>query len=108
MIQDYSEMKNALGEITGMSEDLIHVHVGLAIFVLTALLLHRRMRSPVPLATVALLALANELVDFGAGAGWELGSSLLDFLNSLLWPLVLFLLARRGAPADTNRVVRAS
>lgn len=108
MIEDYSAMKNALGELTGMSEDLIHVHVGLAIFVVTALLLRRRMRSVVPLATVALLALLNELVDFSGGEGWRLGSSILDFLNTLLWPLVLFLLARRGSPPPTDKVEAAS
>ena len=49
MILQYSEMKNALGQVTGMSEDLFHVHVGLAIFVVTALVLRRRMRSSIPL-----------------------------------------------------------
>lgn len=107
MIQDYSEMKDALDEITGMSEDLIHVHVGLAIFVATAFLLRRRIRSSIPLAIVAFLALANELVDFAAGDDWELGASILDFLNTLLWPLVLFLLARRGSPPTTDKVESA-
>src|SRR5687768_1749042 len=95
MILAYSEMKNALGRVTGMSEDLIHVHVGLAIFVVTALVLRRRMRSSKPLAVVATLALLNELLDYG-GPDWELGSSALDFVNTLVWPLVLFLVARRS------------
>ena len=108
MIQAYSEMKIALGDVTGMSEDLVHVHVGLAIFVVTALLLRRRMRSWVPLATVAFLAFANELVDFSAGDGWELGASILDFLNTLLWPFVLFLLARRGSASETDKIDAAA
>jgi hypothetical protein len=79
-----------------MSESLIHVHVGLAIFILTALLSRRRMRSPIPLVVVAVLALANELIDYKNGIGWEPTLSALDFVNTVFWPLLLFLLARRG------------
>ncbi len=103
MILSYSGMKNALGQVTGMSEDLIHVHVGLAIFVITALVLRRRMRSSIPLSVVALLAFVNELLDYGTPE-WELGSSVLDFVNTLVWPLVLFLLARRGPVPESSRV----
>lgn len=100
MIQDYLAWKAALGERTGMSESLIHVHAGLAIFVVTALLLKRRMRSWIPLAVVVTLALINELVDYKNGARWDLASSSLDFFNTILWPTVLFLLARRAARAS--------
>lgn len=103
MILSYSNMKNALGEVTGMSEDLIHVHVGLAIFVLTALVLRHRMRSPIPLTVVAVLALLNEALDYGA-PGWKPGPSALDVVNTLVWPLILFLLARRGPARESNKV----
>ena len=99
MITGYLDLKAALGETTGMSENLIHVHVGLAIFVLTALLLRRRMRSPLPITVVVVLALLNEIVDYTAGILWQPETSALDFLNTVLWPLVLFLLARRSRPA---------
>ena len=99
MIDAYLDWKAALGEQTGMSENLIHVHVGLAIFVLTALLLRHRMRSWVPLGVVVGLALLNELVDYSESANWDLGSSSVDFFNTILWPTVLFLLARRAGPA---------
>ena len=96
MVLRYSQLKEQLGTVTGMSEDLIHVHIGLAIFVLTALLLRKRMRSPIPLIAVAVFELANEAVDYHAGAGWRPLGSALDVVNTLFWPFVLFLLARRG------------
>lgn len=102
MLASYSAFKNDLGVMTGMTEDLIHVHVGLAIFVVTALLLRRRMRSPIPLAVVAFLALANEIADYYS-PGWVLAPSVLDFVNTVFWPLVLFLLARRGRGQETVR-----
>lgn len=96
MLLRYSELKDQLGDLTGMSEDLVHVHVGLAIFVLTALLLRKRMRSPIPLIAVAVFEFANEAVDYYVRDGWTPMASALDVVNTLFWPVVLFLLARRG------------
>ena len=86
-----------LGDTLGVTDDLIHVHVGLAIFVLTALLLRRRMRSPWPLAVVAVFALLNEAVDYAVPPASDF--SAIDVANTLFWPAVLFLLARRGRMA---------
>jgi hypothetical protein len=97
MIDDYVRWKADLGERIGMSEDLLHVHAGLAIFLLTALLLRKRMRSWIPIGFVVALALGNELIDYGRGKGWDITSSSIDFLNTIFWPTLLFLLARRSA-----------
>ena len=96
IIDDYLTWKAALSNQYGLSESLLHVHAGLAIFVLTALLFRQRMRSWIPLAVVFALEFANETIDFCYSARWDLGSSALDVVNTVLWPLVLFLLARRS------------
>lgn len=98
----YSSAKIALGDMVGVSDDLLHVHLGLAIFVLAALLTRRRMRSWVPLAVVAMVAIANEIVDYLGPDRWSDGLSALDLANTLIWPLVLFLLARRGKAGSTK------
>lgn len=41
-----------------------HVHIGLAIFVIVALLTRRRMRSGLPLCIVTAVPLANETIDY--------------------------------------------
>ena len=56
IISQYSALKSWLSESTGAQEGLLHVHFGLLIFVVTALLLKRRMRSPWPVAAVAFFA----------------------------------------------------
>ena len=94
--------KRALGESLGMSDDLLNLHLGLAIFVVTALLLHRRMRSVWPLAAVAASALANEIVDYAEPEPWSATTSALDVVNTMFWPAVLFLLARRGRGVGTK------
>ncbi|TCJ39580.1 hypothetical protein [Parafrankia sp. BMG5.11] len=92
----YSSAKSGLGQVLGLSDDLLHVHLGLAIFVAAALLTRRRMRSWIPLAIVTILAVANEVIDYYGPDPWNDGLSALDLANTMVWPLVLFLLARRG------------
>ncbi|PWG02327.1 hypothetical protein [Sphingosinicella humi] len=96
IIARYAALKNWLGDYTGASEGLLHVHFGLIIFVVTALLLKRRMRSPWPLVAVAFFGIANEVVDYIGPEPWPLWGSIADVLNTLVWPFMLFLMARRG------------
>ena len=51
------------------------------------------------LTVVVTLALLNEFIDYWAGLRWDLASSAIDLLNTILWPSVLFLLARRPGRA---------
>ena len=90
----YAALKEGLSDATGATEDLLHVHFGLLIFVAAALLLRRRMHSNWPVGLVWAFALANEAVDYFA-AGYRLDTSVLDVLNTVLWPTILHLLARR-------------
>lgn len=91
----YATWKKAVAEFTGAPEDLLHVHIGLLIFVVAALILRRKIRSPIPLAIVIVFAAGNEVLDWinaTPAARWE---PLFDFLNTVFWPTILFLLARR-------------
>ena len=90
------QAKRALEQSLGMTDDLLHVHVGLALFVLAALVTRRRMRSRWPIAIVAVFAVANEVIDYFASGTWSPWLPAVDILNTMLWPIVLFLLARRG------------
>lgn len=100
--EGYSPTKQALGQTLGLSDDLLHRHVGSAIFVITALLLGRRMRSPWPLAAVAAFELADEIVGYADPESWSATRSALDVPNTIFWPAVLFLLARRGRGIGTK------
>jgi uncharacterized membrane protein YpjA len=96
LFTSYSAAKRSLAEALGVTDDLLHVHVGMALFALTALLTRRRMRSWWPLGIVAAFAIGNEVIDYFANVEWSDQLSALDVANTLVWPLVLFLLARRG------------
>jgi hypothetical protein len=93
--ESYAAAKRALEANLGMGDDLMHVHLGLAIFVLSALILRKPMRSAWPIGLVVALALINEVVDYFVTPNWSPGLSLLDIVNSVFWPTLLFLIARR-------------
>ena len=95
MIRDYLAWKATLSGDMGISEALLHVHAGLAIFVAAAVILKRKGRSWIPLAVVVALALGNELIDYGYSARWEIQSSIKDVINTILWPAILSIIARR-------------
>lgn len=91
----YAALKNGLAKVTGAQEDLLHVHAGLLIFVVAALILRRKMRSPGPLIVVVVFAAANELLDWFAGEPALPLERYVDFANTVFWPAILFVLARR-------------
>lgn len=95
IVATYGGAKAWLVVSTGATEDLLHVHAGLLIFVLAALVLRRKMRSPIPLALVAFFAVLNEAFDLLAGGTHQALEPYVDIANTMFWPTVLFLLARR-------------
>lgn len=91
----YSEIKRGIEAWTGASQELLHVHAGLMIFVLASLVLRRQFHSPIPLALVAVFALFNELLDWINGPSAYGFEPYRDIANTVFWPSILFLLARR-------------
>ena len=92
----YSETKSAVGDHFGASEALLHLHAGLLIFFLSSLLFQRRMRSVVPISLVYAFAIGNEIIDvLTPGYVANVVGASVDILNTVVWPTLLFLLARR-------------
>lgn len=91
----YSEAKRGIEAWTGASQELLHVHAGLIIFVLASLVLRRKFRSPIPLALVAVFAVLNELADWIDGPSVDVFEPYWDIANTVFWPCILFLLTRR-------------
>lgn len=94
-VAGYSAAKSVVTTLTGATQDLLHVHAGLLIFVGSALLLRKKMRSPVPILLVVFFAALNEGVDWLSGEPSYALEPFVDFGNTVFWPALLFLLARR-------------
>lgn len=93
------ESKAAVKELIGVSEGLIHVHFGLATFLVLALLLRKYQRGAlIAWFIVAGLQFLNEAMDARDWINWtgtvnwpEVTS---DTFATLFWPTVLLLLWR--------------
>lgn len=111
----YESAKLWLVATTDISKDALHLYFALAIQLAAAQFFRLRLASAGPLAILAVLEFGNEWIDYrhyhAAGvdpwSGWAPDTTR-DVINTLLLPLVLFLLARyrparlTGSPGDDN------
>lgn len=92
-------LKTELSELIGLSKDALHVHLGLLVFLLAMVIFRRSAASFVPWTCVLVLQRVNELLDtfhwYNGALEFNLAGSLKDMVNTMLWPTVLLLLARR-------------
>ncbi len=75
-----------------------HTYAGLAIWLGSAILLQRPLRSPVPLAIVIALEVANECVDRVAHGSWMWRDTLGDAAATWFWPILVTAALQRVKP----------
>lgn len=96
--------KTALSELLHLSKDALHIHIGIALFVVAALVFRRSFASWLPWFVLLGFELLNEAFDSlhsSRGFGLNLAGSLKDIANTMLWPTVIVLALRlRKPPAD--------
>lgn len=84
--------------LVGLPKDALHIYVGLAVFLAAAALTKRPLGSRLPILTVLLVALAGEVWDVidtvNAREQVHWWRNWHDIWNTMLWPTILFLLAR--------------
>jgi hypothetical protein len=94
----FQTLKTSIVRTVGLSQDALHVHVGLMVFILLALSLRKRGFSWLPFAAAVCAALLGELLDMrddlATRGFWRVGASIHDIINTAFWPLLLTLLAR--------------
>jgi len=94
----FQSFKHELGTLAGLSKDALHVYFGLTAFLITAAVVRQGLRSWAPLLVALTIAVAGELLDardnFRTYGQWRVGASVHDIINTMFWPLALWLLAR--------------
>ncbi len=78
-----------IGDGTGASDALLHVHAGMAVLLAARLITGRSLATPVPFLIVCLAELANEVLDRMSHGSWLWWDTGLDVVNTLVWPFVL-------------------
>ena len=97
----WSETKRFVLDTIGLSNDLAHVHFGLAAFLVIFVLLRgHRYGGWIAFGCVAVLQLANEIFDAVDWIRWtgavHWRDAVSDTALTLFWPLVLVLVLRFG------------
>jgi hypothetical protein len=95
---DWHYTKVWLEQASGLNMDALHVHAGIALQILFALILRRPLSSPWPWLGVAAAEAANEYYDL-AYEVWpdraiQVAEGVRDLWNTLLIPTLLLLLSR--------------
>ncbi|VTX95111.1 Uncharacterised protein [Acinetobacter ursingii] len=84
--------------IVNLTRDALHIYAGLLIFFCVAFLDKRQLKSIWALFAVVLIAISAELLgardDLINYGYWRFDASLHDILNTIFWPLVLWLIAK--------------
>ena len=94
----YNTIKTELAVWLGISKDALHIHLGLAIFIVLVVLARRGPGSWIPWLGVFAFELINEAMDifhWHEGAfSFEIGDSFKDLANTMFWPTAVVLGAR--------------
>lgn len=92
------EAKLTLMGITHLGKDALHIHIGLAVFFMAALVLRWPIRGGKPWLAALAIAIAGELWDMidtaRSGAPQVFDANWHDLWNTLFWPTAITLLAR--------------
>jgi len=99
----YVEFIQWIGDGTGLPDTILHIHAGMAVLLLARLLTRKSLGTLVPLAFVDVAELGNEIMDRLYYGSWRWPDTLMDVLNTLLWPIVLSLAIRLRPPIARRR-----
>lgn len=99
----YSQLIIAIGLRSGMDDSLLHLHAGMAILLATRIITRRSLASPVPLLVVLAAEIGNEVLDRLHFGSWRWTDTIGDFIDTLLWPTLLFIGLRLRPVAQAAR-----
>lgn len=110
----YQAFTDIIEGTTGMSRPMLHVHAGMAIYLLGQLVLRNRRGAFLALVLVAEVAVFNEVMNRLYYGSWRWADTLGDLALTLFWPTLCFAVSRfrrwrwnaatrRGQTADLFR-----
>jgi hypothetical protein len=90
----YHALANQAERLHVGADKFVHMQVGLAIWVVAAIVLRRPLHSLPPLLLCIAAEVGNEIMDFRYAHSLRLPDTLTDMLATWFWPVTLFLLLR--------------
>lgn len=97
-LSNFQELKIYIVNFTDLARDALHIYAGLLVFFIVAFCHHRQLKSKFAIWAVILIAVGCELFDARDDlinhGYWRVGASMHDIINTIFWPLVIWLMAR--------------
>ena len=94
----FQSMKHEIVQFASLSKDALHIYAGMGVFLLGSAIAQKGIRSALAILAVVAVAVIGELLDarddIRIHGHWRVMASLHDFVNTVFWPLLLWLLAR--------------
>lgn len=94
----FQSMKLDIVHVASLAKDALHIYVGMTVYLIGAAIARSGLKAAWPIIAVAIVAAAGEALDarddFRSLGHWRVLASVHDIINTLFWPLVLWLLAR--------------
>ncbi|HEU0044510.1 hypothetical protein [Sphingomonas sp.] len=103
--QGYYDWIRWVVDMTHLSDEVLHIHAGMAVLLIARVVTGRSLGSFVPLAFVLVAEVVNEALDSLAHGSWQWADTRLDLFNTLLWPVVLCVAIRLRPAVVTPRKV---
>ena len=80
-----------IGNGTGLTDTVLHIHAGLAVLVIARILTGRSLGTAVPLSIVIVATIVKEGLDRIVYDSWRWPDTLSDVAHTLFWPAVICL-----------------
>ncbi len=89
LLKSYETEMFTISRLFG-SDALAHVQIGLAIWIISAIVTRLPLSDGRPLAVLAVVEATNEILDRLAKGSWQWPDTRADVLHSLAWPTILY------------------
>lgn len=87
----YQEWSQWIGDGTGLPDTILHLHAGMAVFLIVRVLSGRSLGSWLPITMVLIAALGKEVADRIVYESWRWYDTPYDVLATMFWPTLLWL-----------------
>ncbi|VXC90112.1 hypothetical protein [Sphingomonas sp. AX6] len=87
----YQQWSLWIGDGTGLPDTILHLHAGMAIFLIARVLSGRSLGSWLPITIVLIAALGKEVADRFVYGSWRWYDTPYDVLATMFWPTMLWL-----------------
>ncbi len=89
-VASYAQLIQAIVDFTGMSRPMLHMHAGMAIYLIAQLMLGTRRGSLLALSVVLEIELFNEVMNRLHYGSWRWADTCADISLTLFWPTLSY------------------